>query len=71
MINFSGRVVYICNSYVSKELRQNEKGINRSPFDLSPLVHSKGFEPPSSEPESEILSVELRMQYFTILNYEF
>ncbi len=28
-------------------------------YPLNYLVHPKGFEPPSSEPESEILSIEL------------
>ena len=31
---------------------------------IKKIVHPKGFEPPSSEPESEILSIELRMQYY-------
>ena len=31
---------------------------------LSHFVSSKGFEPPSSEPESKILSIELRGHFF-------
>lgn len=30
----------------------------------APLVFPKGFEPPSSEPESDILSIELRERIF-------
>lgn len=30
----------------------------------SSIVHPKGFEPPSSEPESEILSIELWVQFY-------
>ncbi len=31
------------------------------------LVFPKGFEPPSSEPESDILSIELREQFSDLL----
>jgi hypothetical protein len=31
-------------------------------------VHPERFEPPSSEPESEILSIELRMQFLIVIN---
>jgi hypothetical protein len=34
------------------------------------IVSSKGFEPPSSEPESDILSIELRRLFLELQIYK-
>lgn len=36
---------------------------------LKAFVSSKGFEPPSPEPESDILSIELRRQRLQIYQF--
>lgn len=48
--------------YLKKVLAENKIGTNPYIADLSHEVFPKGFEPPSSEPESDILSIELRKQ---------
>jgi site-specific DNA recombinase len=39
--------IFSAIGYVSKELERNKKGIDRSSFDLSPLVHPERFELPT------------------------
>ena len=49
---------------IDKELSTTKKGTNYDFSSLSLHVLPKGFEPLSSVPETEILSIELRKQLF-------
>ena len=46
---------------ITNTLRENKKGQIENKSDLPCIVHSAGVEPTSSEPESDILSIELRV----------
>ena len=48
----------LCNN--NADFKENKKGQTANFSDLSLMVTPKGFEPISSEPESEILSIELQ-----------
>lgn len=49
-------IIYLINN----DLAEIKNETNSEKTDLSRMVFPKGFEPPSSEPESDILSIELR-----------
>lgn len=52
----------VCST--NKAFEENKKGQEANFSDLSLMVTPTGFEPISSEPESEILSIELGSHYF-------
>lgn len=46
----------------NKGLQEKKRGLKSENENQSPEVHSKGIEPISSESESDILSIELRVR---------
>ena len=53
---------FIINPEFSTNYEDKKRGLFHENTEKSPCVHPAGIEPTSSEPESDILSIELRVQ---------